>query len=759
MRKFAWIILLASGGVGSLLDRTGAFFADVGTTTAVFAAAADWHAPTSTVLPLSAYQTDTSFVVDYTATDGETGLDYVALYYRRGTAGPFTLFATHDYSGEPAVSGSFSFVAVEGDGVYEFYALSADEYGNVGLPPATPDESIILDTVAPTTVLTTSTGIVVDETVGNGGFTNGLSNGWSWTGSVTRLSVEALDTDGDGVSDLVVLPPSGGGSMARVGDSEESAGASSGNSVWDNRLTQTVARTDSYLSFYWRVVSFDAGEAPAAVVMANDTEVLRVSGADISTGGYPNDSGWQRAFVDLSGFSDEQVELKFYAGNTDPFLADQSWLYLDEVTTGRPAVNAAGGVVLSGSDAGGVAEITYSLDGGVSWVSVAGSTLALSGSQMASGVNELLYFSSDAAGNDEEVPAHPTEVILDDQAPDLPEELIASGISEHEVRLEWVAPADLGYFSRAAFYRLRASTTQLTAESFLTSGFPIPNVSAPAAAGQQQMFTVTGLTSGTAYWFGLAACDPVANCSAPTIVGAETLSEHEADPGDVVINELMWMGMSGIPGDEWLELRNMTDQPINLSGWQLTKKRTSDGDEVIMYTVPTGTVIAAHGHLLIAEFDAAHSALGAEPDLVVGTGSDDNTDFALANSDLQVRLYDGDFTTVGWLIDAADDGTGVPMAGLDEAGSGSVWYSMERNATPGDGTQASSWHTTLADTSEYFDLQATAVQGTPGAANQSQAELQLIPVVTLTLTVSAESAQELGEPVASASSEVNHALP
>jgi len=221
----------------------------------------------------------------------------------------------------------------------------------------------------------------------------------------------------------------------------------------------------------------------------------------------------------------------------------------------------------------------------------------------------------------------------------------------------------------------------------------------------------------------LSACDPVGNCSATATATAATLFEHDADFGDVVINELMWMGMNGVAGDEWLELRNMTDQEVDLSDWQLTKKRTGDGVEVAMFTFPSGTTIVGGGYLLVAEYDKDNSGLNVEPNLAAGTGSDNNSDFALANSDLQIRLYDGDFSAGGLLIDTADDGTGTPAAGLAELEGGAVYYSMERNATPGDGSQAASWHTTFADTESFFDTGLTAVKGTPGAVNQSQQQI------------------------------------
>lgn len=125
----------------------------------------------------------------------------------------------------------------------------------------------------------------------------------------------------------------GSGAMARIGHKENNSGDVTGNSIWDNRLSQIVNRGDNYLSFYWRLISFDTAENPAVIVMANDTEILRVTGLDIDSGGYPNDSGWQRAFFNLSGLTDSKAELKFYAGNSDGSATSQSWVYVDQITT------------------------------------------------------------------------------------------------------------------------------------------------------------------------------------------------------------------------------------------------------------------------------------------------------------------------------------------------------------------------------------------------------------------------------------------
>ncbi len=175
----------------------------------------------------------------------------------------------------------------------------------------------------------------------------------------------------------------------------------------------------------------------------------------------------------------------------------------------------------------------------------------------------------------------------------------------------------------------------------------------------------------------------------------------------VVISELLWMGSSASASDEWVELANMTDAPVDLTGWTLRK--LSAGSETMMLTIPSG-VISAHGFFLIANDPPATSRLNVVPDLV-------DSAVSLVNSKLQVSLYDA----AGTLVDRADDGSGSPFAGA--YASGSVWKSMERNPSVGDGTSAASWHT--ASTPVGFD-DATREFGTPGAANSNSAPTALL---------------------------------
>ena len=52
-----------------------------------------------------------------------------------------------------------------------------------------------------------------------------------------------------------------------------------------------------------------------------------------------------------------------------------------------------------------------------------------------------------------------------------------------------------------------------------------------------------------------------------------------ANPLDIVINEIAWMGTNNSPQDEWIELYSNLSSPINISGWKL---KSDDGTPEII---------------------------------------------------------------------------------------------------------------------------------------------------------------------------------
>lgn len=178
----------------------------------------------------------------------------------------------------------------------------------------------------------------------------------------------------------------------------------------------------------------------------------------------------------------------------------------------------------------------------------------------------------------------------------------------------------------------------------------------------------------------------------------------QADAATVVINELFWMGSSASSADEWVELRNTTDTPIDISHWSLTKK--SSGQEVAMLELPANASIAAGGFFLISNYanTSSSTTLGSLAGFIT-------TDVALSNSALQIKLYD----TNHQLIDTADDGIGNPQAGLFDSAK-HIYASAERNPIPGDGSLAQNWHSATRS----VGFKATAIElGTPGSLNSN----------------------------------------
>lgn len=141
---------------------------------------------------------------------------------------------------------------------------------------------------------------------------------------------------------------------------------------------------------------------------------------------------------------------------------------------------------------------------------------------------------------------------------------------------------------------------------------------------------------------------------------------------DVAINEVAWMGTQESANDEWLELKNQTDQEIDLTGWGL---KAADGAPSIMLQGK----IAAQGFFLLERTSEATLPDQTADQVYVGS---------LANSGEVLELRDASNA----LVDQIDAAAGWP------AGDNEKKLTMERKA---DGN----W-------------QASAVAGgTPKAAN------------------------------------------
>lgn len=142
----------------------------------------------------------------------------------------------------------------------------------------------------------------------------------------------------------------------------------------------------------------------------------------------------------------------------------------------------------------------------------------------------------------------------------------------------------------------------------------------------------------------------------------------------VVFTEIRWVGSDVSSADEWFSIQNTSGTDINLSGWQVTTRKSS-GDDEPMYTFGD-RILAAGQSLLISNYKKDESALDREPDIVTKAVS-------LPNTKLLLQILDAK----GKLIDQADDGVGAPLAGGKDP-----FASMMRVEGAEDGTVEGSWY-------------------------------------------------------------------
>ncbi|WP_037985635.1 phospholipase D-like domain-containing protein [Thalassobacillus devorans] len=158
---------------------------------------------------------------------------------------------------------------------------------------------------------------------------------------------------------------------------------------------------------------------------------------------------------------------------------------------------------------------------------------------------------------------------------------------------------------------------------------------------------------------------------------------HAAVSGDVIINEVAWMGTTVSYSDEWLELYNPSSQDVDLTGWSLDAQ---DGTPAIALS---GTIPAKSYYIIERTDDSTVSGVAAN---LIYYGS-------LSNSGEVLKLRD----ETGNIIDEVD---------AWHAGDNDTKATMERIDPDKSGINANNWANSTADYTEGL--------GTPKAANSSE---------------------------------------
>ncbi len=204
--------------------------------------------------------------------------------------------------------------------------------------------------------------------------------------------------------------------------------------------------------------------------------------------------------------------------------------------------------------------------------------------------------------------------------------------------------------------------------------------------------------------------------------------------GDVLFNEIHWDGWNGrndssdfggddVSNDEFIELINTTDQPIDLSMWTIGTR-----DDFVMGLYP-GTIIGPYERFLIVDHNLSPfsdvvpqgtDSAFRNPDFVMNTANDQRfLRLNLHNASFSIQLLD----PRGNVIDVAGDG-GPPFTGGRQSGQDGVMrnFSMERIHPAQDGSKRDAWRQCSAteggaNVNEDFRTVIIASPGEPNSAS------------------------------------------
>lgn len=678
-------------------QNTGASFTNSGNTTGNDFSSTCWASPSATSLTSPTDNTSTNatnVTFDWATTSSSCPIAILTYNFQiYSDVGLSTLVAQSGFASN--LTYTFSSIL---EGEYWWRVQAKDQYGNASNSAT---YHLIVDQTAPSASLeVTGSGYkAVEENISNGDFELGNMNSWTTYGDAQVMSSDT------GITPTFTVNPYEGSKMARVGRAS--------TYVWQNRLMKSFDNGAKSISLRYNFFSRDVSpnDDPGFFIRLNGQEIFSLASKSVNpldvSDGAARSSGWQQFYYNLSNVTDSKVNLALYAGNTTD-TTDNSWVYLDKITTYFISAKGTADYKITGTDAfSGIASCYFQVDGGNINPIASGGTFQIA----SAGTHPLSYYCTDAAGNSSSV--NPVTVITDTTSPSDITNLTATAITANSVTLSWTAPGNDGGSGRAASYDVRYSTTNITNDVDFDVATKVDKIPAPQTAGSTENLEVIGLNSSTTYYFAIKASDEAPNTSGlSNILSASTVAGSTVNAGDIVINELMWMGSSQGTTDEWIELRNMTDHDIALDNFYMT--RYNGTTDLAMLTIPVGKTISAHGYFLISHFVASASRL-----INTTTVDYQTTAVSLSNTTLSVKLYD----TGSNLIDSAWNGT-TPREGLQVTTAGSQkYYSMERTSIPGDGTNQLNWYSCIdaASTTDYFDG-GTDERGTPRAQNRSENE-------------------------------------
>ena len=112
------------------------------------------------------------------------------------------------------------------------------------------------------------------------------------------------------------------------------------------------------------------------------------------------------------------------------------------------------------------------------------------------------------------------------------------------------------------------------------------------------------------------------------------------DSSAVVINEINYNSANNYDVQDWVELTNNGEVPINLSGWKF-----KDEDDSHMFVIPEQTILESGGFIVLAKDTAIFSGFFPGVSSVVG-----NLNFGLSGGGELIRLYDANDVAIDQVL-------------------------------------------------------------------------------------------------------------
>jgi hypothetical protein len=304
-----------------------------------------------------------------------------------------------------------------------------------------------------------------------------------------------------------------GNKMLRIGSLPSS---NEGNNLLENIFSITFQNQSKTLSFYYNYFSEDEYpfDDPGFLLRINNKDALKLNNLDIKNG---NSTGWKQFFYDVSDY-DGEVTLDFFAGNNvDNFR--QSWIYIDQISTGQVAVNNKAKFYLETSDQSPENKSFYCLDSCAdenNYSEYAGPFSV----DLTKGEHRLYFFSQDVLENKESPQVK--LIYFDTESPQKIYDLMIKNLSTDSATLVFSAPAEdqatssgktseyLGRISNE--YIDSASSSSLLLDWWGRANQFDVQIS-PQEAESLEEFNILNLLSGTNYFVALKSIDASNNFS------------------------------------------------------------------------------------------------------------------------------------------------------------------------------------------------------------------------------------------------------